>query len=424
MSDIPDDWKQLPLGEIGELSTSSVDKKTSPLEATVRLVNYMDVYRHDRIDSELDLMLVTATNAERLRSQVRMGDILFTPSSETPDDIGHSAVVSKELPNTLHSYHTVRLRPADLDAFEVRFLGRVATNRSTLRHFRQRATGSTRYTLSLGDFRSAPIRVPPLPEQRGIAEILDTVDGAIQRTEELIAKLEKMKKGLLQDLLTRGIDENGELRDPERHPEQFKDSPLGRIPRDWEGPFRLDELEATRTVELGRGDVISAIDMAANPGPYPVYSSSASGSGEFGRYGRYMFDEELITWSVDGGGRPFYRPKHRYSVTNVCGYLRILTPKDWDYQFLHAMMAKQHAQRTFDYQLKAHPSVIRELYWFLRPSRVEQRRITGAQEAHASRIAKEHAAIAKLRSLKQGLMDDLLTGRVRVNVAEPEAVAV
>ena len=80
--------------------------------------------------------------------------------------------------------------------------------------------------------------LPPLPEQRRIAEILDTVDEAIRRTEQVIAKLQQMKQGLLHDLLTRGIDENGELRDPERHPEQFKDSPLGRIPREWEvGPL-------------------------------------------------------------------------------------------------------------------------------------------------------------------------------------------
>ncbi len=79
--------------------------------------------------------------------------------------------------------------------------------------------------------------LPPLPEQRRIAEILDTLDEAIRKTEQVIAKLQQMKQGLLHDLLTRGIDDNGELRDPERHPEQFKDSPLGRIPRGG-GPVR------------------------------------------------------------------------------------------------------------------------------------------------------------------------------------------
>ncbi len=70
------------------------------------------------------------------------------------------------------------------------------------------------------------------PEQSKIAEILSTVDQAIEQTEALIAKQQRIKTGLMQDLLTRGIDENGNLRSEETH--EFKDSPLGRIPVEWE----------------------------------------------------------------------------------------------------------------------------------------------------------------------------------------------
>ena len=70
------------------------------------------------------------------------------------------------------------------------------------------------------------------PEQTKIAEILSTVDRAIEQTEALIAKQQRIKTGLMQDLLTRGIDEHGNLRSEETH--QFKDSPLGRIPVEWE----------------------------------------------------------------------------------------------------------------------------------------------------------------------------------------------
>jgi type I restriction enzyme, S subunit len=74
---------------------------------------------------------------------------------------------------------------------------------------------------------------PPKEEQRHIAEILDTLDEAIAHTSSLIAKLKQMKAGLLHDLLTPALDENGELRDAIGHPKQFKDSPLGQIPKDW-----------------------------------------------------------------------------------------------------------------------------------------------------------------------------------------------
>ena len=73
-----------------------------------------------------------------------------------------------------------------------------------------------------------------IDEQRYIAKILDTVDKVIQITEALIAKHKQLKAGLLHHLLTRGIDKNGRLRDPLRHPEQFKDSPLGLIPKEWD----------------------------------------------------------------------------------------------------------------------------------------------------------------------------------------------
>lgn len=69
-------------------------------------------------------------------------------------------------------------------------------------------------------------------EQAKIAEILSTVDRAIEQTESLIAKQQRIKTGLMQDLLTRGIDQHGNLRSEETH--QFKDSPLGRIPVEWD----------------------------------------------------------------------------------------------------------------------------------------------------------------------------------------------
>ena len=75
------------------------------------------------------------------------------------------------------------------------------------------------------------VPTPPKPEQTKIVEILSTVDRAIEETEALIAKQQRIKTGLMQDLLTRGIDEHGNLRSEQTH--RFKDSPLGRIPVEW-----------------------------------------------------------------------------------------------------------------------------------------------------------------------------------------------
>ena len=71
-----------------------------------------------------------------------------------------------------------------------------------------------------------------LREQSKIAEVLSTVDRALEQTEALIAKHQRIRTGLMQDLLTRGVDEHGNLRSEQTH--KFKDSPLGRIPVEWE----------------------------------------------------------------------------------------------------------------------------------------------------------------------------------------------
>jgi type I restriction enzyme S subunit len=89
-------------------------------------------------------------------------------------------------------------------------------------------------------------------EQTKIAEVLATVDQAIEQTEVLIAKQQRIKTGLMQDLLTRGIDEHGQLRSEHTH--AFKDSPLGRIPSEWE----TDRIEY----------LLANVDPAMRSGPF------------------------------------------------------------------------------------------------------------------------------------------------------------
>ena len=126
--------------------------------------------------------------------------------------------------------------------------------------------------------------------------------------------------------------------------------------------WTLDELILADKIKLGRGNIISKIDIANFPGEFPIYSSAREKNGTFGYYGKYMFDEELITWSIDGGGRLFYRPRHKFSVTNVGGTLRILDSEFLDCRYLHLVLTYLHSRIRFDWVYKAHPSVIRKVY--------------------------------------------------------------
>lgn len=171
---------------------------------------------------------------------------------------------------------------------------------------------------------------------------------------------------------------------------------------------RLDEFIAEGTVLLGRGDVISKEDIEEHPGPYPIYSSSAHNNGKFGEYGKFIFDEELITWSVDGGGSFFYRAKHKYSVTNVCGYMRLKEEK-LHAKFIYYALVYQHLYLTFDYTSKAHPSVIKKLYWLPTIAKKYQAKIAKILTGIDTAIDKTEALIAKYQQIKTGLVHDLFT---------------
>lgn len=110
-----------------------------------------------------------------------------------------------------------------------------------------------------------------------------------------------------------------------------------------------------------RGNVIPK-EKYSSSNIYPVYPSSISNEGLMGFWKDYMFDEELISWSIDGGGNFFYRKKHKFNLTNVCGYIK-LNNHIYDYYFTYEFLKFQHKFLKFNYSLKAHPSVIKNIYF-------------------------------------------------------------
>jgi len=171
----------------------------------------------------------------------------------------------------------------------------------------------------------------------------------------------------------------------------------------------LDSLVSRGVIKLNRGNVISRKHLAATPGDFPVYSSARDNNGEFGRYGLFMFDEEAITWSIDGGGNFFHRPKHKYSVTNVGGIMRIGDPAILDYRYLYFVLSDLHARNRFDWVKKAHPSIIRRIYDRIPlPPLDEQRRIVAKLDevfASASAALEEtEQSIVEVASLQASIL--------------------
>jgi type I restriction enzyme S subunit len=98
-------------------------------------------------------------------------------------------------------------------------------------NYQQQTTGLI--NLNLRDYLDQDLAWPPLGEQARIAEVLDTLDEAIRMTTDIIAKRLVARRGLVRDLLTYGVDQNGERRDPRSNPAAFVSSSLGMIPKAW-----------------------------------------------------------------------------------------------------------------------------------------------------------------------------------------------
>ena len=239
------------------------------------------------------------------------------------------------------------------------------------------------------------VQIPyaPFPEQRAIAAALSDMDALLDGLARLIAKKRDLKQAAMQQLLT------GQTRLPGFH---------GK----WE-VRTVAELEQLKLVKLARGQVISKKDIENTLGDYPIYSSSIHNDGLFGRYGMFMFNEELITWSVDGGGNFFHRPVHNFSVTNVCGYMRVDTSRI-SYRFFAAELQLLHSRKSFDYQSKAHPSVVRKEYQVQLPCLREQTAIATVLSDMDAELSALEARRDKTRNLKQAMMQELLTGRTRL----------
>lgn len=202
-SEFSDDWKLVKLGDIGKFKTSSVNKKIVKGEKLIKLVNYMNVYKHENINnlSVENLMTVSANKIQLNSSNLRKNDMLFTPSCETPDDIGRSIVIFEDLENTLYSYHLMRFGlKLKLNIIYSHYF---CNTYYILKQISRVATGSTRFTISINDFSQVLVKLPPsTKEQQKIAQVLSLADDEITKLQTESALFKTQKKGLMQKLLT------------------------------------------------------------------------------------------------------------------------------------------------------------------------------------------------------------------------------
>ena len=371
-------------------------------------------------NSAPEVTLLTAPS--RARRVLRHGDVLFgtvRPNLQSHgfvDWTGSSALVGST------GFSVIRPKAGVGDP---RYLFHCVMSGGIAVQANRDAVGSSYPALNDSDVRRFQVFAPPVGEQEAIAQILDTLDATLRQTEAVIEKLKQVKQGLLHDLLTRGIDANGELRPPYRQaPHLYKDSPLGWIPVDWQVELlddvafrgsghtpsksvasywnggvrwvsladsnRLDQIYIDRT-DKEISDFGIANSSAVKHSAGTVILSRDAGVGKSAVLASEMaVSQHFMAWHCTD------------RLANLYLYFKLQHMKP---AFEAIALGSTVKTIGLDYFRKLRVPV---------PARSEQDTSVEIMLVAESNVRRYESDLGKLRLLKSGLMDDLLTGRVRV----------
>ena len=317
LGDIPAHWEIRRLRNVIDMRVSNVDKHVKEDEEPVRLCNYVDVYKNDYINEQMNFMQATATDEEIERFRLEKDDVLITKDSETWDDIGVPALVTEPASDLISGYHLALLRPRT-DELAGGYLLRALQSKGLAYQFHIEAKGVTRYGLSHAGIKSVWLPLPPLPEQTAIVRYLDHADERICRyisgKQKLIRLLEEEKQAVIDRAVTRGLDPNVRLK-----PSGVEG--LGDVPAHWE----VRRLKTLCSMKSGDGITEMSIEPA---GEYPVYG----GNGLRGYTSNYTHDGDFALIGRQGA---------------LCGNVHIARGRFWASE--HAVVATLHPSQVLEW---------------------------------------------------------------------------
>jgi type I restriction enzyme, S subunit len=383
---IPEDWEVKPFKHVTDLITCGIaatpeyvaENQGYPFLSSTNVKEgriLWSGYKH--ISAGLHRQLYRNNPPKR-------GDLLYSRVGT----IGEAAVVDVDFEFSVYVSLTLIKTGKLLDPF---FLMQLLNSAPYKRRAKEQVyLGGGVGNLNVDVVRKYPIPVPPLPEQRAIAGALSEVDALLGAQEALLAKKRDLKAAAMQQLLT------GQKRLPGFHGEWVTK--------------KLGEIAA-----VGRGRVISHVEISKSSSPtYPVFSSQTSNSGTMGYLDTYDFEGDYVTWTTDGAnaGTVFAR-SGRFNCTNVCGTIKLY---DSDHRFIAAALGRvsqPHVSRHLG-NPKLMNDVMKKIDITIPITRREQTAIAAVLSDMDAELSALEERREKTRALKQGMMQELLTGRIRL----------
>lgn len=254
-------------------------------------------------------------------------------------------------------------------------------------------------------------------EQKTVAKVLLKVDRAIEQTEALLAKQQRIKTGLMYDLLARGLDAHGRLRDPAIHP--FKSSTIGLIPKEWS-----EGMIATRaTLHNNLRKPLSAAVRERMKGVFPYYGPT----GIFDYINEYRLEGRFVLIGEDGDHFLKFSTNEMTQLVdgrfNVNNHAHVMTGKngcstEWLHHFFRHRDLTYFLTRQGAGRFKLNKAAVLSLPLSVPPPD-EQTRIADRLVTEDRLLLAFSEQLAKLKRLKNGLMQDLLTGHVPVTPLLP-----
>jgi type I restriction enzyme S subunit len=287
------------------------------------------------------------------------------------------------------------------------------------------AQGSTFLAIGKNDFDKLLIKYPKeKKEQEKIAKILLTLDNAIESTNRIIEKEKNIKTALMQELLTNGIDKNGQIRTPQTH--TYKPSELGLIPDEW-------EVKALKSVgSCKNGLTYSPDDIVESDGVLVLRSSNIKNNkltfsdNVFVREDmkvNYKVQENDILICVRNGSKKLIGKNAlitRESINMAHGAFMTVfhsNINEYVFQLFQSDLFFKQVEKNLGATINSINNSDLLLFDFSFPKdEIEQKQITKILTTQDEKIEIEEKNLAKLKELKKGLMNDLLSGNVRVNV--------